>query len=150
MRRYAATLGDGRQLDVTVFDRDQQAADAFYRLYRRIRVKANVSRSAPLTLEGAVERQALLIYATEDAGVRTPRLHAVIKIGADAAVLATEHVTGITLADTGEKVTDDQLGRIWDTVLQLHKHRVTHRALTADRIMFATTANGSSGARDPA
>ena len=133
-------------LDVTVFDRDQQAADAFYRLYRRIRVKANVSRSAPLTLEGAVERQALLIYATEDAGVRTPRLHAVIKIGADAAVLATEHVTGITLADTGEKVTDDQLGRIWDTVLQLHKHRVTHRALTADRIMFATTPNGSSGA----
>ena len=29
VRRYAATLGDGRQLDVTVFDRDQQAADAF-------------------------------------------------------------------------------------------------------------------------
>jgi glycosyltransferase 2 family protein len=145
VRRYAATLGDGRQLDVTVFDRDQQAADAFYRLYRRVRVKANVSRSAPLTLEGALERQALLIYATEDTGVRTPRLHAVIKIGADAAALATEHVTGITLADTGEKVTDDQLGRIWDTVLQLHKHRVTHRALTADRIMFAGGPNGSSG-----
>ncbi len=145
VRRYAATLADGRRLDVTVFDRDQQAADAFYRLYRRIRVKANVSRSAPLTLEGALERQALLIYATEDAGVRTPRLHAVIKIGADAAALATEHVTGITLADTGEKVTDDQLGRVWDSVLQLHKHRVTHRALTADRIMFAGGPNGSSG-----
>jgi tRNA A-37 threonylcarbamoyl transferase component Bud32 len=145
VRRYAATLTDGRQLDVTVFDRDQQAADAFYRLYRRIRVKANISRSAPLTLEGALERQALLIYATEDAGVSTPRLHAVIKIGADAAALATEQVTGVTLADTGAKVTDDQLGRIWDTVLQLHKHRVTHRALTADRIMFAGGSNGSSG-----
>ena len=145
VRRYAATLTDGRQLDVTVFDRDQQAADAFYRLYRRIRVKANVSRSAPLTLEGALERQALLIYATEDAGVKTPRLYAVIKIGADAAALATEQVTGITLADTGARVTDDQLGRIWDTVLQLHKHRVTHRALTADRIMFGGGLNGSSG-----
>lgn len=145
VRKYAATLADGRMLDVTVFDRDQQAADAFYRLYRRIRVKANVSRSAPLTLEGALERQALLIYATEDAEVRTPRLHAVFKIGADAAALATEHVTGITLDGTGDKVTDDQLGRIWDTVLKLHKHRVTHRALTADRIMFADGPNGDAG-----
>lgn len=145
VRRYAATLTDGRQLDVTVFDRDQQAADAFYRLYRRIRVKSNISRSAPLTLEGALERQALLIYATEDAGVRTPRLDAVIKIGADAAALATEHVTGVRLADIGDQVTDDQLGRVWDTVLQLHKHRVTHRALTADRIMFADGPNGSAG-----
>ncbi len=145
VRKYAATLADGRRLDVTVFDRDQQAADAFYRLYRRIRVKANVSRSAPLTLEGALERQALLIYATEDADVRTPRLHAVFKVGADAAALATDHVTGVTLANASEKVTDDQLGRVWDTVLQLHKHRVTHRALTADRIMFADGPNGSSG-----
>ena len=33
--------------------------------------------------------------------------------------------------------TDDQLGRVWDAVLKLHAHRVTHRALTADRILFA-------------
>jgi glycosyltransferase 2 family protein len=137
VRRYAATLSDGRSLDVTVFDRDQQAADAFYRLYRRIRVRANVSRSAPLTLEGAIERQALLIYATEDAGVRTPRLHAVTKVGPDAAALATEHQDGTTLADCGETISDDQLRHVWDTVLRLHEHRVTHRALTADRIMFA-------------
>jgi glycosyltransferase 2 family protein len=137
VRRYAASLSDGRLLDVTVFDRDQQAADAFYRLYRRIRVRASVSRSAPLTLEGAVERQALLIYATEDAGVRTPRLHAVTKVGPDAAALAIHHVDGTTLAECGDGTTDDQLRDIWDTVLRLHQHRVTHRALTADRILFA-------------
>src|SRR6266513_1058063 len=33
--------------------------------------------------------------------------------------------------------TDDQLLRVWEAVLQLHAHRVTHRALTADRILFA-------------
>ena len=38
-RRYAATLRDGGRLDVTVFDRDQQAADVFYRLYRRLRLR---------------------------------------------------------------------------------------------------------------
>lgn len=140
VRRYSATLAGGKPLDVTVFDRDQQAADAFYRLYRRIRVRASISRSAPLTLEGAVERQALLIYATEDAGIATPRLHAVTKVGPDAAALATDHVDGQTLADSGSATTNEQLRRVWDTVLQLHEHRVTHRALTADRILFTPPA----------
>jgi uncharacterized membrane protein YbhN (UPF0104 family)/tRNA A-37 threonylcarbamoyl transferase component Bud32 len=136
VRRYSASTRTGERLDVTVFDRDQQAADAFYRLYRRVRLKANVSRSAPLSLEGAIERQALLIYATEDSGVLTPRLRAVIRVGPDAAVIATDHISGRTLAELGETTTDDQLRRIWDTVLLLHKHRVTHRALTEDRIML--------------
>jgi glycosyltransferase 2 family protein len=139
VRRYTATAGAGDRLDVSVFDRDQQAADAFYRLYRRVRLKAHVSRSAPLSLEGAIERQALLIYATEDSGVLTPRLRAVLRVGPDAAVIATEHVEGRTLAELGGGATDDQLRRIWDTVLQLHRHRVTHRALTDDRIMLVAT-----------
>lgn len=136
VRRYAATASSGDRVDITVFDRDQQAADAFYRLWRRARLKANVSRSAPLSLEGAIERQALLIYATEDSGVLTPRLRAVIKVGPDAGVLATDHIEGTTLAELGDKTTDDQLRRLWDTVLRLHKHRVTHRALTDERIML--------------
>jgi uncharacterized membrane protein YbhN (UPF0104 family)/tRNA A-37 threonylcarbamoyl transferase component Bud32 len=136
VRRYAARVRDGALLDVTVFDRDQQAADAFYRLYRRVRLKANVSRSAPLSLERAIERQALLIYATEDSGVLTPRLRAVIRVGPDAAAIATDHVAGKTLAELGKATTDDQLRRVWDTVLRLHRHRVTHRALTGDRIVL--------------
>src|SRR5215469_15244518 len=135
VRRYSATVLDGGKLDVTVFDRDQQAADAFYRLYRRVRLRTQVSRSAPLSLEGAIERQALLIYATEDSGVLTPRLRAVLRVGPDAAVIATDHVEGRTLAELGAVSTDEQLRRVWDAVLQLHRHQVTHRALTDDRIM---------------
>jgi glycosyltransferase 2 family protein len=145
VRRYAATTAGGECLDVNVFDRDQQGADAFYRLFRRIRLKANISRSAPLTLEGAIERQALLAYATEDSGVRTPRLPAVIKVGPDAAALATDHVDGTTLGELGGTTTDDQLRRIWDTVLKLHRHRVTHRALTEDRIMFVRASTDHGG-----
>jgi uncharacterized membrane protein YbhN (UPF0104 family)/tRNA A-37 threonylcarbamoyl transferase component Bud32 len=136
VRRYAATVRSGERVDVTVFDRDQQAAEAFYRLWRRVRLKASVSRRATLSLEGAIERQALLIYATEDSGVLTPRLRAVIRVGPDAAVLATDHVEGTTLAELGGKTSDDQLRRVWDTVLQLHRHGVTHRALTDERIML--------------
>jgi len=143
VRRYGALTESGERLDVTVFDRDQQAADAFYRLYRRLRVRAHVSRSAPLSLEGAVERQALLIYAVQDAGVRTPPLYAAIRVGPDAAALATRHIEGRTLAQAGPDVTDAQLRRAWQTVLRLHAHGVTHRALTADRILLVP--NGQDG-----
>jgi glycosyltransferase 2 family protein len=137
-RRYAATLRGGGRLDVTVFDRDQQAADWFYRLYRRLRLTTQVSRSAPLTVERAIERRALLTYATEDAGVLTPRLRALIRVGPEAAVIANEGHDGTTLARLARPPTDAQLARVWDVVLQLHSRRVTHRALTADRILLTS------------
>jgi len=59
----------------------------------------------------------------------------VLRVGPDAAVIATDHVEGRTLAELGAATTDEQLRRVWDAVLQLHSHQVTHRALTDDRIM---------------
>jgi glycosyltransferase 2 family protein len=144
-RRYAATLRGGGRLDVTVFDRDQQAADWFYRLYRRLRLTTQVSRSAPLTVERAIERRALLTYATEDAGVPTPRLRALIRVGPEASVIATESHDGTTLAELAHPPTGAQLARVWDVVLQLHSRRVTHRALTADRILLTSDGHGRGG-----
>jgi glycosyltransferase 2 family protein len=135
-RKYAAALRGGGQLDVTVLDRDQQAADWFYRLYRRLRLRTQVSRSAPLTVERAVERRALLTYAAQDAGVLTPRLRALIRVGPEAAVLVNDSHGGTTLAELPGPPTDAELARVWDAVLLLHRHRVTHRALTADRILL--------------
>jgi uncharacterized membrane protein YbhN (UPF0104 family) len=135
-RYYAVTTEGGTRLDLVVFDRDQLAAGTFYRLYRWIRVPGQVARGAPLSLDRTVERRALLSYATRDAGVPTPRLRTVIRVGADATVLAYERCEGITLARTNPGCTDDELGQIWDTVTKLHENHVTHRALTADRIMF--------------
>jgi glycosyltransferase 2 family protein len=144
-RRYAATLQGGGRLDVTVFDREQQAADAFYRLYRRLRLTTQVSRSAPLTVERAIERRALLTYATEDAGVPTPRLRALIRVGPEASAIADESHDGTTLADLAHPPTDAQLARVWDVVLRLHSRRVTHRALTADRILLTSDSHGRGG-----
>jgi uncharacterized membrane protein YbhN (UPF0104 family) len=207
-RRYAATGRGGDRLDVRVFDRDQEAAGALYRLYRWLRLQGQVRRDRPLTLERAVERRALLSYATDEAGVRTPRLLALISVGSDATVLAYEQLAGVTLAQLAgvpdgsgpdepgpagtprphpdpdgpdparssqarqdqahssqarpdpatpdpahparpadSAPTDDQLLRVWEAVLQLHAHRVTHRALTADRIMFA--GDGGAVLLDP-
>ncbi len=148
-RRYAARRKDGKLLDVTVFDRDQQAADALYRIYRRLRVTSQVSRSAPQTVNRAVERRALMAYAVEDAGVPTPRLQAALRVGPEAAVIATSHHDGMTLAQLPGELADEQLSRVWDAVLKLHAHRVTHRALTADHVLLTGEGHGEVMLLDP-
>jgi glycosyltransferase 2 family protein len=203
-RRYAATGRTGDRLDVRVYDRDQEAAGALYRIYRWLRLQGQVRHGTPLTLGRAVERRALLSYAVDEAGVRTARLVALISVGSDATALAHEQPAGTSLAEmtapapdgedeadpaavtqpdptpagtatphpnpggppdpagphpdhagpdaapsgltrpTGpadSQPTDDQLLRVWEAVLQLHAHRVTHRALTADRILFTDDGN---------
>jgi glycosyltransferase 2 family protein len=153
-RRYSVTTQESGDFDVVVFDRDQQAAGTFYRAYRWIRVQGQVSRTAPLSIDRAIERKALLSYATADAGVPTPRLRAVVRVGPDAGVLAYERCPGSTLAESSPDAagrdlegTDAQLREIWDTVILLHAHHVTHRGLSADRIMF--TADGRVMLLDP-
>ena len=126
----------GGRLNVAVYDWDQQAAGLLYRLYRLVRLQRQVSRGAPLSQDRAVERLALLSYAAGDADVPMPRLRALVQAGQEAAVLAYEHHDGTTLADYAPDPTDAQLGRVWDDVLRLHAHRVTHRALTADHMLL--------------
>jgi glycosyltransferase 2 family protein len=135
-RYYAATAPDGSRLNVVVFDRDQEAAGAVYRLYRSVRLQGQVSRNAPLSVDHTVERRALLSYATEDADVPTPRLRALVRVGPEAAVLAYDHHQGTTLAQRNPGCTDAELDQIWDVVSRLHAHHVTHRGLTADHILF--------------
>ena len=147
-RHYAVTIkGDDCRLDVVVYDRDQQAAGAVYRLYRRVRVRGQVSRNAPLSVEHAVERRALLSYAAEDAGAPTPRLRAVVRAGPEASVLAYDHHDGTTLAERNAGCSDAELSQIWDAVGRLHAHKVTHRSLTADRILL--TDDGQAVLLDP-
>jgi glycosyltransferase 2 family protein len=146
-RRYAAATATGSRLDVGVFDRDQQAAGALYRLYRFLRLQDQVSRRMPLSTDRAAERRALMAYAVQGAGVPTPRLLALVRVGPEAVAIATEHDAGTTFAEVGDALTDAELGAAWDAVLRLHEHRVAHRALTADRILIA--ADGRVALLDP-
>jgi uncharacterized membrane protein YbhN (UPF0104 family)/tRNA A-37 threonylcarbamoyl transferase component Bud32 len=148
-RRYAALQRDGGRLDVTVFDRDQQAADAIYQVYRGLRLRSQVSRASALTVERAIERRALMTYAIEDAGVATPRLRALVRVGPEAAVLATDHHPGMTLAELPDPPSDQQLAQVFDAVLQLHRRRVTHRSLTADHILLTGNGTGPVMLLDP-
>ncbi len=146
-RQYAVTGRDETRLDVVVYDRDQQAAGAVYRVYRSIRLLAQVPRNAPLSVDRAVEHRALLSYAAEDAGAPTPRLCALVRVGPEAAALAYEHHEGTTLAQRNPGCSDEELSQIWDAVGRLHARRVTHRGLTADRILL--TDDGQAMLLDP-
>jgi glycosyltransferase 2 family protein len=148
-RRYAAVSRNGARFDITVFDRDQQAADAFYRIYRRLRLTTQASRSAPLTVERAIERRGLLTYAVEDAGVATPHLRALLRAGPEAGVLVTDQHRGTTLAELPGAPSDKELGRVFDAVLQLHRHRVTHRALIPEHILLDYDGRGRVMLLDP-
>jgi hypothetical protein len=110
-RHYAAQARREDRLDVYVYDGDQQAAGLLYRLYRSVRLQRQVPRGAPLSLDRAVERLALLSFAAENAGVPTPRLRAVVRAGPEAVVLPYEHHDGTTLAQQDPEPTDLQLGR---------------------------------------
>lgn len=135
-RYYVATDSDGSELDLIVYDPDQEAAGALYRIYRRIRVHAQVARRPSLSVGRTVERLALLSYASLEAGVPTPRLRAVVRAGPDTAVFAYDHWAGITLAERNPGCSDAEMGQVWDAMTRMHDHHLTHRALTADRILF--------------
>jgi uncharacterized membrane protein YbhN (UPF0104 family) len=146
-RHYSGVASDGSLLDLVVFDRDQQAAGTFYGLYRWLRVRGPVTRGATLSVDRALERRALLSYATQDAGVPTPQLRALVRVGPDAAVLAYQHCPGVTLAEQSPAFTEAELGRVWDTVKRLHERHVAHRGLTAEHILF--TDDGEVMLLDP-
>jgi glycosyltransferase 2 family protein len=135
-RYYAATARGGGRVDVYVYDQDQQAAGAIYRLYRMVRLQVQVAHRAPLSVDRLVERRALLSYAAENIGAATPRLCALVRAGPEAVALAHEHHDGVTLAELGREPADAELRAIWDAVRELHSGRVTHGALTADRILL--------------
>lgn len=135
-RHYEVTTAGGELLDVAVFDRDQQAAGMFYRLYRWARLQGEVSRVSPLSFERAVERRTLMTYVTQEAGVTTPGLRVLVRVGPDAIALVYAHRDGVSLAERGAGCTNEELSAVWDTVARLHGHNVTHRGLTARRVLF--------------
>jgi uncharacterized membrane protein YbhN (UPF0104 family) len=146
-RRYLATTYGEGTLDIAVYDRDHEAAGALYRMYRALLLRNQVPGSAPLSVDRTVEHRALLSYAAEEAAGATPRLRAVVRVGTEATALAYEHHEGKTLAEQDSAHSAVVLGRVWDAVLQLHAHQVTHRTLTADHILV--TPDGEVMLLDP-
>ena len=130
-----------------VFDRDQQAAGALYRVYRLVRLRGQVSRRAPLTTDLAAERPALLTYAVEDAGVPTPRLRALLRVGPEALVLATDDYHGTSLAELRRDADRRPAGAGVGRGAPAARAPGRPPALTSDRILSTATARSSCSTR---
>ena len=130
-RNYAVTTAAGQRLAVEVFDRDLITSGAAYSVWRRVRIRSALSAAPVLSLERVAERRAVLAYAAMAAGVRVPRFVAGVPCGPDAVVLVYEDVGARRLEDP----TDDQLGQLWGCVGQLHRAGITHRGLSAERVL---------------
>ena len=130
-RTYLATTAIGEHLAVHVFDRDLIASGALHTIYRLIRVRPEMAPAPALSLERVAERRSLLAMAAVAADVTIPRLVAGVPCGPDTIVLAYEVLTGAPMLAP----TDRQLDGLWRSVARLHHHRITHRGLTAGKIL---------------
>ncbi|MGW8061610.1 lysylphosphatidylglycerol synthase domain-containing protein [Streptomyces ziwulingensis] len=135
-RRYFVTLEDGRPLDVTVVDREQQAQGFFYRAWRNLTLRGFATRSSLPSLRQALEQEALLAYAAIGAGANAPKLIATSELGPDAVMLVYEHTGGRTLDSLAdEEITDELLRGTWEQVRALQSRRIAHRRLVGDAIL---------------
>ncbi|MET9994623.1 lysylphosphatidylglycerol synthase domain-containing protein [Streptomyces mutabilis] len=135
-RRYFVTLEDGRPLDVTVVDREQQAQGFFYRAWRNLTLRGFATRSSLPSLRQALEQEALLAYAAIAAGANAPKLIATSELGPDAVMLVYEHTGGRTLDSLpDEEITDELLCGTWEQVRALQSRRIAHRRLVGDAIL---------------
>ncbi|MFH8443775.1 lysylphosphatidylglycerol synthase domain-containing protein [Streptomyces sp. NPDC018026] len=135
-RRYFVTLEDGRPLDVTVVDREQQAQGFFYRAWRNLTLRGFATRSSLPSLRQALEQEALLAYAAIAAGANAPKLIATSELGPDAVMLVYEHTGGRSLDSLADdEITDDLLRGTWEQVRALQSRRIAHRRLVGDAIL---------------
>lgn len=136
-RRYLMSCTDGQNLDITVLDREQQASNFFYRLWRRAQLRVLTPRRNLLSLRQALEHEALLAYAAASVGARVPRLIATTELGPDAVMLIYEHMEGRPLASVpDEELTDETLARIWQQIAPLLRRRIAHRNLMQESILL--------------
>ena len=133
-RRYTATTTEGKQLQVLVFDRDLEGAGVLPRWWRSLRLRDSDALGG-WSMREAIDRSVLMTHAAVAAGASVPRLLLVRSLGPNAAVLASEWIEGVNLADA-DSVTDAELAAVWHEVTSLHSAGVAHRALSPRHLLL--------------
>ncbi|MEP7762844.1 lysylphosphatidylglycerol synthase transmembrane domain-containing protein [Sanguibacter sp. 25GB23B1] len=141
-RVYALTQEEGPRLDVVVLDGDRQVIGFLTRAWRSLRLRGLDGRSA-ISLRAVAERAALLAYAAQAAGVRSPKLEGIAEVD-DSMLLVQEHAVGtVPLRELStERITDDLLRDAWRQLDIAHSAGLAHRALTSDVVLVGTGPGG--------
>jgi len=135
-RIYSVRDVAGRVWDVGVLDGDRQVVGTLAATWNTLRLRGPSHRTT-VSLRASVDRAALMAYAVEAAGVRTPRLRG-LTLEDDSAVLVSEHVPGTqVLADVQtRRLTDHVLDGMWHQLRTAHAAGIAHRNLDDHAILL--------------
>ena len=134
-RVYSVWDTEDRRWYVTILDGDRQVVGYLASLWTRLRVRG-LRRRRATSLRDAADRAALLAYATERAGVRTPPLVGIAE-ARDSMIMVAAHIPGARrLSDmSADEVTDELLDRIWEELRTAHASGIAHLDLTANAVL---------------
>lgn len=132
-RRYVATTADNEKYHVVVYDRDLEGAGLFPRWWRSLRLRDNDALGG-WTMRQAVERSALMAYATAAIDAPTPKLVTLRSIGDDASVLVYEWINDTEQAH--HEVSDSNLIASWKALKLLHDASIAHRSISPDHLVM--------------
>jgi glycosyltransferase 2 family protein len=128
-RRYIVETTKG-PLGVLVLDRDNEGAGALARAVDTLRTREEVLPRQAVTMRRAIDQMTLLSLAVTRAGVRTPRLRNVVRLGPDAALLVHDHVPGRALTNVpADEITDELLIDLWEQIARLRANEVAPRRI---------------------
>ena len=133
---YRVDSAGGRRAQVKVYARDSRNADVLYRCYRALRLRDAGDDWSLLSLEHAVEHEALLLMLAGRAGVSCPEVEVMTALPDGSMLLGLRFVDGPRL-DTlrAEEIGDDLLDAVWAEVGVMHGAKLAHRSLRAANIL---------------
>ena len=136
-RPFEAVAIDGRRLFVKLLDRDHRDADLLYRTYRFLRLRGVDDGRPRLSLQDAVEHQALVGCLAERAGVRVPHVDRLLPASDEGQLLVMDQVAGTSLEQVpSDALTDGVLDDLWANVGRLHQAGIAHRSLRTANLMM--------------
>lgn len=131
---WLAIQPDGGRLFVVPFSRDDRSADLLVRAIRWLRFRGTGDHRPFLSLQRAVEHEALVWQQAAVRGVAAPRVVAVGPAGLDGMVLARDWIDGTAALDLPH-LTDRTVRTLWADVARLQEARIAHGALNLTHVL---------------
>ncbi len=119
---------------IKVLGRNERSADLLFRIYRWVRLRKTGDHRPFVSLQRAVEHEALVALQASSLGLRTPRILGVAEVGVDGMLIAYEAIDARS-ADLVDDIDDSTLDAIWSMVHELHRTRIAHRDLRLANIL---------------